>query len=93
LGPENAGCDEWAVGYTVKKDYWGNGYACEMIGALIDFARSLGVKIIIAPIAQENRASIKVIKKFGFHIEGESSFKKSGTKTVLLSYIFKLRLH
>jgi len=38
LGLENAKINEYSIGYDVKKDYWGNGYAVEMVHALIGFA-------------------------------------------------------
>lgn len=92
LGFENAAADEYSIGYTVKKDYWGNGYAGEMVHALIDFARKLGIKSIIAPVAKENKASNRVLEKCGFFINGESSFKKSGTDIVYPTFIYKLNL-
>ena len=90
LGFENAKAKEYSIGYNVKKNYWGNGYAVEMVHALIDFARKLGIKSITAPVAQENSASNRVMEKCGFSIAGEGSFKKSGTDLVHLTFIYKL---
>jgi len=92
LGFENAKTSEYSIGYNVKKDYWGNGYAGEMIYALIDFARELGIKSITAPVAKENKASNRVMEKCGFYIDGESSFRKSGTDLVYPTYIYRLIL-
>jgi len=92
LGFENANTNEYSIGYNVKKDYWGNGYAGEMVHALIDFARELGIKSITAPVAKENKASNRVMEKCGFFIEGESSFKKSGTDIVHSTFIYRLNL-
>ena len=92
LGFENADTNEYSIGYTIKKDYWGNGYAVEMVHALIGFARKLGIKSITSPVAQENKASNRVMEKCGFSIEGESSFKKSGTELMYPTFIYKLRL-
>jgi len=92
LGFENANTNEYSIGYTVKNGYWGNGYAVEMIHALIDFARKLGIKSITAPVAQKNRASNRVMEKCGFFIDRESSFTKSGTGTVHLTFIYRLNL-
>ena len=92
LGFENANANEYSIGYSVKKDYWGNGYAVEMVHALIDFARELGIKSITAPVAKENKASNRVMEKCGFVINGESSFKKSGTDVVHHTFIYKLNL-
>jgi len=90
LGFESA--DEYSIGYTIKKDYWGNGYAVEMVHALIDFTRTLGIKSITAPVAQENKASNRVMEKCGFFIYTESSFKKSGTDIVYPTFVYKLNL-
>ena len=92
LGFENADANEYSIGYNVKKDYWGNGYAGEMVHALIDFARSLGITCITAPVAKANKASNRVMEKCGFSIGGESSFKKSGTDIVHPTFIYKLNL-
>jgi len=92
LGFENATANEYSIGYNVKKDYWGNGYAVEMVHALIAFARTLGIKSITAPVAKENKASNRVMEKCGFAIVGESSFKKSGTDIVHPTFIYKLEI-
>ena len=92
LGFENTATKDYSIGYNVKKDYWGNGYAGEMVHALIDFARELGIKSITAPIAKENKASIRVVEKCGFAIDGESSFKKSGTDIVYPTFIYRLNI-
>jgi len=92
LGLENPDANEYSIGYDIKKDYWGNGYAVEIVYALIDVARKLGIKSITAPVAQENKASNRVMEKCGFHIDGESSFKKSGTDIIYPTFIYKLRL-
>ena len=92
LGMENPDSATWSIGYTVRKDYWGNGYAVEMVHALIEFALSKGIHVLTAPVAQENRASNRVMQKCGFHIDRESSFAKSGTDIIHPSYIYKLTL-
>jgi len=92
LGFENAEANEYSIGYTVKKDYWGNGYAGEMVHALVDFARELGIKSITAPVAKENKASNRVMEKCGFYIDGENSFKKSGTDIIYATHVYRLKL-
>jgi len=92
LGMERPDSSTWSIGYTVKKDYWGNGYAVEMVNALVVFARDKGIYTITAPVAKENRASNRVMQKCGFHIYRESSFKKSGTDITYPSFIYKLTL-
>jgi len=90
LGLENTDANEYSIGYTVKNDYWGNGYAVEMVHALIDFSRKLGIETITAPVAKENEASNRVMEKCGFFIDGDSSFMKSGTDVVHPTFIYRL---
>ena len=92
LGFENAASHDYSIGYNVKKIYWGNGYAGEMVHALIDFARGLGINTLTAPVAKENKASIRVMEKCGFTIAGESTFTKSGTNIVHVTFIYRLSL-
>ncbi|MCL2190095.1 MAG: GNAT family N-acetyltransferase [Defluviitaleaceae bacterium] len=92
LGLENAASREYSIGYTVKKDHWGKGYAGEMVCALIDLARELGIKALLAPIAQANTASQRVAEKCGFSVAGESAFTKSGTDIIFPTFIYKLNL-
>jgi len=92
LGFENENSEKWSIGYNVRKDYWGNGYAVEMVNALISLARSLNINVIIAPVAKENKNSNRVMEKCGFCINGESSFKKSGTDIVQPTHIYELCL-
>ena len=92
LGLENAQAKEYSIGYDIKKEYWGNGYAVEMVHALIDFARGLGIQSITAPVAQANKASNRIMEKCGFSIVGESAFKKSGTDIEHPTFIYKLDL-
>jgi len=92
LGLENTKSSEYSIGYNVKKDYWGNGYAVEMVHALIDFAHELGIKSILSPVAQANKASKRVMDKCGFDVIGESSFTKSGAGVVFPTFIYRLVL-
>ena len=92
LGLENADANTYSIGYTVKKDYWGNGYAVEMVNGLIDFSHTLGISSITAPVAQGNKASNRVMEKCGFRIKGESSFRKNGTDIVHPTFVYELKL-
>lgn len=57
------------LGFWFGKKYWGKGYASEVVGALLVFLRSLGVRSsIYAAVHPNNIASQKVIKKFGFEM-------------------------
>jgi len=61
---------EVEVGYTLGRDYWGQGYATEAAGAVRDYAlRELGATRLIALIIHGNTASENVARKLGLAYE------------------------
>ena len=82
----------WDLGYCVHKKYWRQGYATEMIKALINFGYLNGGRKITADVAQENAGSNAVLKKLGFYVEKEGSFKKRETDIVYDEYTYRLDL-
>lgn len=82
----------WDIAYEIHKDYWREGYATEMIKELIEFCRINGAEKITADVAQANIASNAVLKRLGFYIEKEGSFKKSCTDIVYDDYTHRLNL-
>lgn len=59
------------IGYSVVSAYAGQGYATDMVQALVQFAFSSGrVKRMIAHTRQENVGSIRVLEKAGFVFVG-----------------------
>ncbi|WP_309236064.1 GNAT family protein [Amycolatopsis sp. SID8362] len=59
------------IGYMVAADHWGNGYATDAVGTMLDFAfRKLELHRITAAIGPENQASQAVVKRWGFSREG-----------------------
>jgi len=64
------GRTEVEVGYTLGRDYWGQGYATEAAGAVRDYAlRELGADRLIALIIHGNTASENVAQKLGLSYE------------------------
>lgn len=62
---------EAEIGYTLSRDYWGQGYASEAVKALIDYAfAELKIHRIYATTSPENFASQKVLEKLRFEREG-----------------------
>jgi len=54
-----------------RKDFWGKGYAFEAWSVVLEYAfQRLGLRKIIAGAIIDNVASIAVLKKLGFKIEG-----------------------
>ncbi|MGH4125515.1 MAG: GNAT family N-acetyltransferase [Clostridium sp.] len=84
--------EHWDIGYAIHKNYWVQGYATEMIKALIDFCHINGAKKVTAPVAQENIGSNAVLKKLNFYIEKEGTFKKRGTDIIYDEYTYRLDL-
>lgn len=82
----------WDLGYCIHKKYWRQGYATEMIKGLIDFGYRNGGRKFTASVAQENAGSNAVLKKLGFYIEKEGTFKKRQTDIVYDEYIYRLDL-
>lgn len=65
LSTENTG--DTHIGYLLGETYWGKGYATEILKGLIDFIEREGqVARLIAGVANDNLASIKLLKKLDF---------------------------
>ena len=72
------------VGWRLKKDCWGKGYATEVGLSLVNKAKELNKKIVARAMI-ENRASIRVMEKIGLKFIEEiwSDYKPhSGTPDV-----------
>jgi ribosomal-protein-alanine N-acetyltransferase len=82
----------WDLGYSVHKNYWRQGYATEMIQALIDFCYLNGGRKITAAVAQQNPGSNAVLRKLGFYVEKEGTFNKCGTTIIYDEYTYRLDL-
>ena len=57
------------VGYWIGREYWGRGIATD---ALARFLRLVSERPLYAIVAKHNRASIRVLEKSNFSIEGTS---------------------
>lgn len=60
------------VGYWFGQPYWGQGYASETMGAILDYTRAiLCGRRLHAVVFEDNLASIRVLTKSGFeYLEG-----------------------
>jgi len=54
----------------VHPNHWGCGIGSALMEKLMDAARSLGYHAVIARIAGESEASIRLHRKFGFEVVG-----------------------
>jgi [ribosomal protein S5]-alanine N-acetyltransferase len=67
---EVEGRNEIEVGYNLRRDVWGNGYATEAARACTDYAfRELGAIRVISMIRPENLRSVRVAEKNGMVCE------------------------
>ena len=65
------------IGYHLRKEFRGKGYATEAARACSDFAKSKGIKQIISYMKSDNLPSRHVAERNGM------TFVKSFTKTVM----------
>lgn len=59
-----------ATGYVLARDAWGRGYATEALGVMVDLARALGVRRLLAHVHPAHTRSARVLEKGGFALEG-----------------------
>jgi len=62
--------DAIEIGWRLKKQHWGNGYATEVAIALSDKGIAMGKKVVARAMMQ-NLASIRVMEKAGLKFEKE----------------------
>ncbi|ACA87407.1 GNAT family N-acetyltransferase [Shewanella woodyi] len=67
-GADNASIkSELHLGYLLAENYWGKGYASELIAGLVEWAKASGeVKSFVGGVDIDNTASIMVMEKNGF---------------------------
>jgi RimJ/RimL family protein N-acetyltransferase len=61
------------LGYRLRRDRWGRGYATEAAQGCIAYAfHELKLDSLIGRVAKDNYASIRVLEKLGFHREADA---------------------
>ena len=69
--------DVWAVGYNLRKDYWGRGLVPEAMKAIIDFVdKEKGIRAIVGEFAKDNSKSRRVMEKLGMTYWKDSTYTK-----------------
>jgi [ribosomal protein S5]-alanine N-acetyltransferase len=84
------GHEEPEIGYILRRDQWGRGYATEAAAASRDYGfDALGFRRLISLIQHDNVASKRVADKIGMHYEREVAFgtqwEKFGRRVSLYS--------
>jgi RimJ/RimL family protein N-acetyltransferase len=72
---------EAEIGYTLRLEHQGKGFATEALAAVVDRVFSEGVQRVTASLDPENAASIRVLEKVGFHYEASSRVEIRGKWT------------
>lgn len=92
-GSPNGEGDGWKVGYNLRQDCWGQGYATEALKAILDFARrELGIRVFTANHAVENPASGRVMEKCGMVFERFGEYKKADGSETFPAKFYRLEL-
>ena len=58
------------VGYTIRYDYWGNGYAAEALKVVSDYLLDSGYHLVECSCNERNKQSSKVMVKACFKKDG-----------------------
>jgi RimJ/RimL family protein N-acetyltransferase len=67
------------LGFHVRPEFWGHGYATEAAGAVIEYAFSnLKVRRLFAGHNPKNAASKRVLAKLGFTYAGDEFYAPTG---------------
>lgn len=70
---EVAGVEEVELGWVIRPDRWGNGYATEAAAAWLDRAFGpLGLDRVVSMIRRENVASRRVAERLGMSVDGNA---------------------
>lgn len=59
-----------SLGYWIARRHWGNGYATEAARTVVNLARALGHRRVVASHQIDNLASARVLDKIGFRGTG-----------------------
>ena len=66
---------EAELGWVLHRDYWRRGYVSEAAGAVVDFARGIGVRRLFGCCDSENVASRKAMEKLGMRLVKEDGVR------------------
>ena len=76
------------IGYAFLPQFFGQGYATEAAAGVLDYARTLGIRRLLAITSPGNIGSNAVLKKIGMHFEEMVYLTPEDTGTLLYAYDF-----
>lgn len=93
MGPRE-GASEPELGYWIAREYRGRGYASEAVKGVLEIARAIGMKRIVAGHFLDNPASGTVLRRCGFRetgeVQPESSAGRGGQLVLVRRYALDL---
>ena len=84
--------DNYDIGYCIHKAHWREGLGTEMVSALIDWIRARGGRSVTGEVADENAASVALVRKLGFAPDRKTRYKKWGEERYFDAHYYKLEL-
>jgi RimJ/RimL family protein N-acetyltransferase len=70
------------LGYWIGRPYWGLGFATEASRAVVEIAKTIGHKKLVASHFTDNPASGKVLRKLGFQGTGKTAQRHSNGRGI-----------
>ena len=93
VSPGETPGDPWEVGYNLRRDCWGRGYATEAARAMIGFAfRTFGVRDFSANHAKGNPASGHVMRRCGMVFDHEGEYARFDGSEVFPADFYRLHM-
>jgi RimJ/RimL family protein N-acetyltransferase len=93
IGFGDMGSGDLEIGYWIARDHWGRGYATEAARAVLDIAKTVGHREMLAEHFVDNPGSGKVLKKLGFRPTGHIAPRYSKGRGEKVDAVqFKLQL-
>jgi RimJ/RimL family protein N-acetyltransferase len=81
------GWPDFEIGWTLRRQSWGLGYATEAARACVDYAFTvLNRSSLVSLIAPENTRSIRVAERLGEQLEGEARLPHHPPDRTVLQY-------
>jgi RimJ/RimL family protein N-acetyltransferase len=74
--------DSAELGYWIARPYWGLGFATEASRAVVEIAKTIGHKKLVASHFTDNPASGNVLRKLGFQNTGKTALRHSNGRGI-----------
>ena len=80
--------EENEIGYRFLPEFWRKGFGAEILEGLINYAKKLELKNLIADVIIENEGSLKLLKRAGFIVKKEQICPYTGKP----EYVMELKI-